>query len=154
MLKILQHRCFPVKFVKFLRTTFSKEHLQWTLLSKETPTQVFTCGMCEIFKNFFWQNTSGGCFWMDTSLKKDCVITRINMTFWWFLACFKDIFDSRILLSEIVEERKHFLFAFDAIQFLLSKQYFWNTTIQNISNETSQKEHLFDSFKKKNSYIN
>ena len=26
-----------------------------------------------------------------------CVITRISMTFCWFLACVKDIFDSRIL---------------------------------------------------------
>ena len=26
------HRCFPVNFVKFLRTTFFKEHLWWLLL--------------------------------------------------------------------------------------------------------------------------
>ena len=31
--KWLQHRCFPVKFVKFLRTAFLKEHLQWLLLT-------------------------------------------------------------------------------------------------------------------------
>ena len=30
--KRLQQRCFPVKFVKFLRTTFFAEHLQWLLL--------------------------------------------------------------------------------------------------------------------------
>ena len=28
----LQHRCFPVKFAKFLRTPFFKEHLRWLLL--------------------------------------------------------------------------------------------------------------------------
>ena len=28
----LQHRCFPVKFAKFLRTPFLKEQLQWLLL--------------------------------------------------------------------------------------------------------------------------
>ena len=28
----LQHRCFPVKFAKFLRTPFFTEHLQWLLL--------------------------------------------------------------------------------------------------------------------------
>ena len=28
----LQHRCFPVKFAKFLRTPFLTEHLQWLLL--------------------------------------------------------------------------------------------------------------------------
>ena len=28
-----KHRCFPVKFVKILRTPFFSEHLQWLLLS-------------------------------------------------------------------------------------------------------------------------
>ena len=27
----LQHRCFPVKFAKLLRTAFFTEHLQWLL---------------------------------------------------------------------------------------------------------------------------
>ena len=30
--KRLQHRCFPVKFGKFLRTPFFTKHLQWLLL--------------------------------------------------------------------------------------------------------------------------
>ena len=30
--KRLWHRCFPVNFVKFLRTPFLKEHLWWLLL--------------------------------------------------------------------------------------------------------------------------
>ena len=30
--KRLQHRCFPVKFAKFLRTPFFTEHLRWLLL--------------------------------------------------------------------------------------------------------------------------
>ena len=30
--KRLCYRCFPVNFVKFLRTPFLKEHLQWLLL--------------------------------------------------------------------------------------------------------------------------
>ena len=30
--KILWHRCFSVNFVKFLRTSFLKEHLRWLLL--------------------------------------------------------------------------------------------------------------------------
>ena len=30
--KSLQHRCFPVKFAKFLRTPFFTEHLRWLLL--------------------------------------------------------------------------------------------------------------------------
>ena len=38
------HRCFPVNFVKFLRTPFFKEHLQWLLLHmsrKRTVLQNF-----------------------------------------------------------------------------------------------------------------
>ena len=31
--KILWHRCFPVNFVKFLRTLFLTEHLWWLLLN-------------------------------------------------------------------------------------------------------------------------
>ena len=31
-LRRFQHRCFPVKYVKFLRTTFFTERLQWLLL--------------------------------------------------------------------------------------------------------------------------
>ena len=31
--KRLWHRCFPVNFVKFLRTTFFTEHLWWLLLT-------------------------------------------------------------------------------------------------------------------------
>ena len=30
--KRLWHRCFPVNFVKFLRTSFFTEHLRWLLL--------------------------------------------------------------------------------------------------------------------------
>ena len=47
--KRLWHRCFPVNFVKFLRTPFYTEHL-------------------------FTQNTSGGCFWhsLKRNLYVDC----------------------------------------------------------------------------------
>ena len=31
----LRHRCFPVNFVKILRTTFFTDHLQWLLLNFE-----------------------------------------------------------------------------------------------------------------------
>ena len=35
--KRLQHRCFPVNFVKFLRTLFLTEHVWQLLLQQETP---------------------------------------------------------------------------------------------------------------------
>ena len=34
--KRLWHRCFPVDFVKFLRTPFFTEHLRWLLLFVKT----------------------------------------------------------------------------------------------------------------------
>ena len=62
----LWHWCFPVNFVKFLRTLFLTEHLwttgvpqNWrslrpaTLFKKETLEQVFFSEFCEISKNTF-----------------------------------------------------------------------------------------------------
>ena len=42
--KRLWHRCFPVNFAKFLRTSFIKEHLWWLLLKILTisAVQVFS----------------------------------------------------------------------------------------------------------------
>ena len=37
-------------------------------LECQTPTQVFSCEFCEIFKTPFLQNTSGGCF-LETMFK-------------------------------------------------------------------------------------
>ena len=107
-----QHKCLPVKFAKFFRTSFFNKTpavatSEWTLLSSKMRNNK-------------------------------------NQHDFWFLVCFKDIFDSRILFPELVAETKHYLFGFDAIQFFLSNQCFCLliTTIQNIyiSNETSQKE--------------
>ena len=39
----LQHRCFPVKFAKFLRTPFFTEHLRWLL-----PEQKLSIGIKSI----------------------------------------------------------------------------------------------------------
>ena len=46
--KRLQHRFFPVKFAKFLRTPFFIEHLRWLLLP------VGTCLEFQVFKGFSW----------------------------------------------------------------------------------------------------
>ena len=37
--KRLQHRCFPVKFGKFLTTAIFTDHLPWLLLQKERINQ-------------------------------------------------------------------------------------------------------------------
>ena len=39
--KRLWHRCFPVNFVKFLRTPFLTEHLRWLLLKKQISAKRF-----------------------------------------------------------------------------------------------------------------
>ena len=38
--KRLQHRCFPMKFAKFLRTPFFTEYLRWLLLSVQSFSSV------------------------------------------------------------------------------------------------------------------
>ena len=40
--KRLWHRCFPVNFLKFLRTTFFIEHLCWLLLNKELTESILS----------------------------------------------------------------------------------------------------------------
>ena len=48
--------CLSLFFNKVAGTLFIK---------KEILAQVFSCEFCEISKNAFGQNTSGGCFRMD-----------------------------------------------------------------------------------------
>ena len=48
---------FPVKYAKNLGTIFlkcSSEHLLPNFILKETPTQVFSCKFCELFKNTYF----------------------------------------------------------------------------------------------------
>ena len=65
-----RHRCFPVKFAKFLRTPFfyrtspvtPSESFRFPVCSfikKETRKKMLFCEFCKIFKNIFWQNLSG-----------------------------------------------------------------------------------------------
>ena len=56
-----------MKFAKFLGTPYFSEHLLLpvsvfqpaVLIKKEIPVRIFFCEFCKIFKNIFWQNTSG-----------------------------------------------------------------------------------------------
>ena len=43
----------------------------FNIIKKEALAQVFSCEFCEIFKNTFLQNTSGGCFF----ILKTCVFS-------------------------------------------------------------------------------
>ena len=40
--KRLQHRCFPVKYAKFFRTSFFIERLRWLLVEMERPFIIFS----------------------------------------------------------------------------------------------------------------
>ena len=40
--KRLWHRCFPVNFAKFLKTTFLTEHLRWLLLLSVKNSKIVT----------------------------------------------------------------------------------------------------------------
>ena len=69
--KRLWHRCFPVNFTKFLRTSFLKEHLWWLLLVFQNfeistgkhlcwslfSAKVFSCEYCKMFKKSFIYRT-------------------------------------------------------------------------------------------------
>ena len=61
--KRLQHRFFPTKFAKFVRTACftSLASLRFpacNFFKKETPAEMLFCEFCKIFNNIFWQNTS------------------------------------------------------------------------------------------------
>ena len=56
----LRHRCFPVKYAKFLRSPTLKniceqsKRLPLNFIKKETQTQVISCEFCEFFKNTYF----------------------------------------------------------------------------------------------------
>ena len=67
--KRLQHRFFSAKFAKFLKTPCFRDLQRLllpvqgfqpaTLLKKRLRQRSFFCEFYKIFKNIFWQNTSG-----------------------------------------------------------------------------------------------
>ena len=56
-----QHRCFPVKFAKFLRTLFFTEHLRWLLLDNVVLSTLWQ--ISEVLQN------SMTAFWTTSSLQ-------------------------------------------------------------------------------------
>ena len=63
----LWHRCFPVNFTKFLRTSFLTEHRRWLLLLKQRRFRETECirgqkdpdTLQESLKLMIWNITSG-----------------------------------------------------------------------------------------------
>ena len=52
-LRRLWHRCFPVNFAKFLKTTFFTEHLQWLLFTIKKVCRSFIFFFFFIFASTF-----------------------------------------------------------------------------------------------------
>ena len=87
--KRLWHRCFPVNFVKFLRTLLT-EHLRWLLLYWYI---LWTLSNLILFLNFFFFNIG-----KHTHYKIDYCFKLFTLTAWYFLSkivltkiCFHDI---------------------------------------------------------------
>ena len=60
--KWLWHMCFPVNFVKFLRTFFLTEHLRWLLLTFQSESTIYSfrtsCSKQAQYLKFKWTVTS------------------------------------------------------------------------------------------------
>ena len=75
---------FPVKYAKNLGTIFlkcSSEHLLPNFILKETPTQVFSCKFCELFKNTYFVEglQTAGC---ETPTRGSLFNKVASMTTW------------------------------------------------------------------------
>ena len=56
------HRCFPVSFAKFLRTSFLTEHFRWLLLAFQSESALYSfrtsCSKQAQYLKFKWTKTS------------------------------------------------------------------------------------------------
>ena len=123
---------FSCEIWKNYKNTFSTEHLQWLLLSKETSAQV--CLPVKFTKflrtPFFTEHLR----WLLLNGSFSLVRLCNNKNQHYFLLIFlpvliKILFDSRILFPELVRERKHYLlgcnliFPFKTILLLIIHNY-------------------------------
>ena len=63
-----QHRYFPMKFAKFLRTRFFVEHLRWLLLPE--PEKIKKTKVSDVFK---WYGKVAGVKWVIQLLNRNLV---------------------------------------------------------------------------------
>ena len=80
------HRCVPVNFVKFLRTSFLTEHLRWLLLSKMWSALQFSISGVSSFSEYFVPMS----FKQKNEIKKGKYPDRVRI-FTFFLSI--DLFD-------------------------------------------------------------
>ena len=79
--KRLQHRCFPVKFAKLLRTPFFTEHIRWLLLEIYNELSLYC-----IWER--WMVLFLGTYWLSSA----CFILLHVFCFFLFLSFFSYFF--------------------------------------------------------------
>ena len=70
-----KHQCWSFFFKKLKASGLQ-------LCSKETPAQVFSCELCEIFQHTFLQHTPDNCFCQPRSSIFEPTIILPNAPFW------------------------------------------------------------------------
>ena len=94
----------------------SRSSHQSNLIKKETLVQVFSCQFYEIFKNTFYENSSGGCFWESKQFRKikaffdaQCSQITTALLFWldYALKYLLHIFQMKILYHKAELGRQH-----------------------------------------------
>ena len=140
LLKTLQHSCFAVKFGKILRTPFLQNTSSGCFCQKRLQHSL-PVKFAKSLRTLF---LAGHLRWLLLNWHFSLVRFRNNKNHHDFLlisGMFWRYLRLPYFFTEIVQERKHYLFGFGAIQFFFSKQCFCLliTTIRNIyiSNETS-----------------
>ena len=84
----LQHRCFPVKFPKFLRTISFTEDMQWLLLEISHELSLYCiCGR--------WMVSFRGTYWFPSSF---CCVCFVSFYFFLFFL----FFVWTLLLTEVL----------------------------------------------------
>ena len=77
--KRLWHRCFPVNFVKFLRTSFFTEHLRWLILVI-TVNLLLTSRIVKMWFRTYNKNLLNGI---------SCCCSDLSYIYWLFILSFK-----------------------------------------------------------------
>ena len=93
--KRLQHRCFPVKFAKFLRTPFFTEHIRWLLLEISHELSPFIAFEDNEWCHFVVRIGSPA----FTSFFCVCFVSSYSFLFFLFFLCILLLFGFEVSLS-------------------------------------------------------
>ena len=91
--KRLWHRCFPVNFVKFLRTPFHIEHLWWLLLNQVLVSWK-QLDFCKSIRSSVLSKPSNA---------SSCSVCSTVLVFWWYLTDIPVIHDSCLFSLKMID---------------------------------------------------